>query len=276
MKTKYCISAFLASLSVLCICGCRAEPEVSRRDPDEIVSEIVCSYGKDSGSENTRALLKELQETDSASGDLWNGIMEYWAYANMEMPHSQQKLPDSLPDDNTLCIVVLGYQLNPDGTMQDELVGRLETARTCAEQYPAAQVLCTGGGTASFAPDITEADQMADWLIMHGISANRILVENRSLTTAENAEYSLRILREEVPQTESIALVTSAYHIPWGALSFEAEARLNAAEQGTKAIHVDACCAYEIQREGYGEYENRLCQTNSLLYLLQVHGNKYV
>ena len=41
--------------------------------------------------------------------------------------------------------------------MKDELLGRLNVALSCAERYPKAYVLCTGGGTARNSPDATEA-----------------------------------------------------------------------------------------------------------------------
>ena len=53
--------------------------------------------------------------------------MEYWDYVNTDMNVNVDVLPDGLPNDDSLCITVLGVALNDDGTMKDELVGRLQT-----------------------------------------------------------------------------------------------------------------------------------------------------
>lgn len=50
-------------------------------------------------------------------------------------------LPDGLPDTDELCIVVLGFQLNPDGSMRDELINRLNVALRSAEKYPNAYIV---------------------------------------------------------------------------------------------------------------------------------------
>ena len=47
--------------------------------------------------------------------------MKYGDYVNTDMNVNV----DGLPNDDSLCITVLGFALNDDGTMKDELVGRL-------------------------------------------------------------------------------------------------------------------------------------------------------
>ena len=68
---------------------------------------------------------------------------------------------------------------------------------------------------------MTEADAMAGWLEEQGIQSDRIIVENKSLTTAQNAIYSFDILSEKYPEVSQIALVSSDYHIPWAVILFE-------------------------------------------------------
>lgn len=79
-------------------------------------------------------------------------------------------LPDGLPDTDELCIVVLGFQLNPDGSMRDELINRLNVALRSAEKYPNAYIVCTGGGTASGNASATEAGEMATLIPVHSIT----------------------------------------------------------------------------------------------------------
>ena len=43
--------------------------------------------------------------------------MRKWAYVSEELVVDSAVLPDGLPQDNSLCIAVMGYQLLPDGSM---------------------------------------------------------------------------------------------------------------------------------------------------------------
>ena len=152
--------------------------------------------------------------------------MDYWNYANNELEVNVDRLPDDLPNDDTMALTVLGFELNDDGTMQDELIGRLTVALACAEQYPNAYVICTGGGTASENPEATESGRMAQWLVDNGIAENRVLVGDRSLTTAQDAIYTFELLKEKCPQVKELAIISSDYHIATGMLLFGAEAVL--------------------------------------------------
>lgn len=116
--------------------------------------------------------------------------MEYWDYVNTDMNVNVDVLPDGLPNDDSLCITVLGVALNDDGTMKDELVGRLQTALASAQKYPNAYVAVTGGGTAKNNLNATEADQMAAWMIANGLDENRLIVENKSKSTVQNAQFT--------------------------------------------------------------------------------------
>jgi hypothetical protein len=94
---------------------------------------------------------------DHLLGEKWERIMDLW-----ETPITvNAELPDSLPEDDTLCLVVLGFQLNSDGTIKEELEERLKVALSNSEKYPNAYIVCTGGGTATENPDATEAGRMA-------------------------------------------------------------------------------------------------------------------
>lgn len=183
-------------------------------------------YYQDDAQADIDRLIEEITQLDADQGDKWDRIMEFWSWMNREMKKIPDVLPDGLPEDDSLCIVVLGYGLESDGDMKPELIGRMETALNCAEKYPNAYVLCTGGGTAAGNKTVTEAGQMSKWLKEHGIDENRIIVEQRSRTTAMNAQYSCRILREDYPQVHSLALVTSDYHIRRGCLVFNTESVL--------------------------------------------------
>ena len=149
------------------------------------------------------------------------------------METDNASLPEGLEDTDQLCIIVLGFQLNPDGTMKEELIGRLETALACAKQYPNAWLLCTGGPTAQ-SNGVSEAAAMGAWLMENGIPEERILLEERSLTTTENAQHCCELLRNNYPEVTSIALVSSDYHIPWAAVLFQTQCIL--AEDAARVV----------------------------------------
>ncbi len=217
-----------------------------------LVTDMVYAYRHDQSAAmgTIRGRLEELKRLDPELGAVWEDIMEYWDYVNTAQEVRYGRLPDGLPEDNSLCLVVLGFQLQPDGGMDPELVGRCETALACAGQYPNAWVLVTGGGTALRKPEVTEAGQMAAWLVEHGVAQERILVEARSRTTAENASYSDAILYAH-PEIRSLAIVTSDYHVGMGSLMFHTIAQRRAYETGEEPYEVAANAAFPAtDREG--------------------------
>ncbi|MDO4493837.1 MAG: ElyC/SanA/YdcF family protein [Clostridia bacterium] len=164
--------------------------------------------------------LEKVREKNPARAAEIDELMAYWKVAETEGFVNMGVLPDGLPQDNSLCIVVMGYKLSDRGSMKPELKGRLEVALASAQKYPNAYILVTGGGTAS-GKDVTEAGKMAQWLRSKGIDKSRILEEDDSKSTNENIKYSYTLLTRH-PEITSIAVVTSDYHIIRSCLLFEA------------------------------------------------------
>ena len=208
---------------------------------------MVVDYGSygDEADERIESLLKELRAVDTDAADRWTSIMTLWKTVNTDLPLNYDVLPDGLPDTDELCIVALGFQLNPDGTMRDELIERLTVVKNSAEKYPHALIVCTGGGTAAENKSATEAGKMAEWLIENGIAAERVIVEDKSLTTAQNAIYTFDILTERYPQVKELVIISSDYHIATGTLLFEAEAILLAEKAGAETMHVVSNAAWK-------------------------------
>ena len=229
-----------ALLAAVCLVG------AGQRTEDDIIRDLIVyrgCYGEEADAK-VEGLLRELSERDSRRGELWRGIMDYWTYTDTDMAIHPGALPDGLPGDDSLCIIVLGYKLNSDGTMRDELVWRLRVALESARRYPNAYVLCTGGGTADEAPEMTEGRAMGDWLLANGLSPERLLVEDKSLNTSQNARNSYELLLKNCPAVDSAAIVTSGYHVARGSLMFETVFRMSAAERQTREIHVVSNAAY--------------------------------
>ena len=211
-----------------------------------VVEELVVYYGTygAEAEQKTSELLDDLHKADPAAEAKWKKIMNLWKTINTDPEIHEGILPDGLPETDELCLVVLGFQLNPDGSMKDELIERLKVAKASAEKYPHALIVCTGGGTAAENPDVTEAGRMADWLIANGIDAQRVIVEDQSLTTAQNAIFTWKILTEQYPQVKQLAIVSSDYHIATGTLLFNAEAILQAEDAGKEIMPVVSNAAW--------------------------------
>lgn len=239
-----------SSALILSLAGIGLIPPLSAEAQEpgtqEIIEELAVYYGT-YGAEaegKTAELLERLREADPVAGAKWESIMKRWKTANTELEIHEGNLPDGLPGTDGLCLVVLGFRLNPDGSMKEELVGRLKVALAGAKKYPNAFVACTGGGTAAENPSATEAGRMAEWLVENGLDAGRVIVEDRSLTTAQNAMCTYRILAERYPRVKQLAIISSGYHIPTGTLLFGAEATLRAAEAGQERMAVVSNAAY--------------------------------
>ena len=219
MKSRLIVLILVFCIAAVMVFPAMAE-EASQDSAQALIERIVVSYAA-TGTRDEQALAI-LASLDPDLGEKWARIMDLW-----ETPVSiNPQLPEGLPDDDSLCLVALGFQLNPDGTMRDELMERLKVLLAASEQYPNALLVCTGGGTASNDPSATEAGRMAEWLEAQGVNPSRLIVENHSLTTAQNAVYSFDILAEQYPQVRQIAIISSDYHIATGVLLFGAEAIL--------------------------------------------------
>lgn len=235
---------------------------------DQLIREMVYTYSlfPENSQNHVNKLLNELKDISSDSYENWEEIMAFWSYTNNEMEIGRETLPDGLEETDRLCIIVLGFQLNSDGTMKEELIGRLETALACAKQYPNARLLCTGGPTAQKS-DISEAAVMGAWLMENGIPEERILLEERSLTTTQNAQFCCELLRNNYPEVTSIAIVSSDYHIPWAAVLFQTQCIL--AEDAARVV---ANAALEVSE--HASYNLLNCQRGGILEIANISSRK--
>lgn len=120
-------------------------------------------------------------------------------------------------------IVLLGGATRGDthmGTLADlnHHADRLVHAVALYKAGKAPVILVTGGSATGARP---EAQQMKDLLVVMGVPARHILLENVSLNTRENALYSAQILQAR--NLDQILLVTSAYHMRRSRALFEAQ-----------------------------------------------------
>ena len=240
-------AVLLVTALLVSFAGCAKSGSRSPKDVQKLVEEIAVDHGTYGAEAKDRiaVLKKELAAADANAGERWSKIMDVWTSSELGKNLNYDVLPDGLPDTDELCIVVLGFQLNPDGSMKDELVERLKVALASANKYPNAYVVCTGGGTASENPSASEAGEMAKWLEAHGVESERIAVEDNSITTAQNAIFTYDILTSLYPSVKKLAIVSSDYHIATGELLFKAESILRAPTPGGEKLEVISNAAWK-------------------------------
>ena len=249
MRRALCVLAVLMLVPALALGGSAADMEETRPYIQQILNYYL-HYGEEARPE-IDVLLETVAEIDPEQAEIWEKILSDWGRYSDDLMLNPGVLPDGLPEDDSLCIVVMGFCLNRDGTMQPELEGRLEVALASAEKYPNAYILCTGGPTADTGD--TEAKQMQRWLMSKGIPWRRIIVEEESLSTTENAMFSQEILQKKYPQIEKLAIVTSDYHVARSCLMFSVVPAYRACYEGDRPLEVVSNAAYVIGNTGSNE-----------------------
>lgn len=121
-------------------------------------------------------------------------------------------------------IVVLGGVVNQFITKargQSAIGGAVERLVAFAElagRYPNAKLVFSGGSGDPFRQDLKESQFVGPVLVRLGLAAGRVIYEERSRNTTENAEFSLAIARPQPGETW--LLITSAFHMPRAVGSF--------------------------------------------------------
>lgn len=241
-----------------------------KTEQDQLIEDMILYYGcyGEAADVEIDGLLGALKKTDIRQGKLWEAIMDYWGYVNTGLVINADSLPENLPGDDSLALVILGQGLNADGSMKDELIRRLKVGFDCSKQYPNAYVVCTGGGTAKENKEVTEAGQMGAWLLENGLKENRLILEDQSRSTIDNARYTLDILHRDYPQVRSVAIVSSDYHITRGSLLFEVTALMMMDEREEPEARVVSYCAVAVPEREYTEEYLRGWQMYNMLQLI--------
>ena len=113
----------------------------------------------------------------------------------------------AVKDFSKPAIVILGYGLNPDGTMRTILHRRVLTGLTVAQSLPQSPIIVTGGNPQN---GKSEAGQMRRMLRILGFPDNRIILEDKANSTVQNAQFSVPLAKQA--DTSGIILVTSTTH----------------------------------------------------------------
>jgi uncharacterized SAM-binding protein YcdF (DUF218 family) len=124
-------------------------------------------------------------------------------------------------------IVVLGGGIGPEVSgargeaALNEAAERVTATVELARRYPDARIIYSGGSGALIYNEHLEADHAVTLLEKLGVPRARIIAENRSRNTIENARLA-KALAQPKPG-ERWLLVTSAYHMPRAVGLFRAE-----------------------------------------------------
>jgi uncharacterized SAM-binding protein YcdF (DUF218 family) len=132
----------------------------------------------------------------------------------------------TFPNNSSTAIVTLGYALSKNGVMQPTLIERLKKTLSAANKYKSSLIIVSGGVAQQ---GVCESYLMKKWLVKNGISANRIIIEDRSKDTVGNALYTTQILKEN-KSIKNIILITSASHIRRAISVFEEVAAKNSCD----------------------------------------------
>ena len=231
---------FFRKILIACLCLCLLGGSVPAAQAAEETNpqRLLGAYcANDSGK--IESCLDALEAESPAEGALWRRIMTDWARLNEAGFEDHRVLPDDLPQDDSLCIVVFGYGLGADGSIQPELEDRLYVALNAARQYPDAYVAVTGGQTSEVA-GVTEGGQMAAWLRAQGVAESRLIVEDQALSTTQNAANTYKLLMSAYPQVKTLAVVTSDYHVACAGVLLQIWSDYQSQVNGAPALNVAA------------------------------------
>lgn len=186
-------------------------------------------------AEAIEAAVAAIEAVDAQDGAIARSVADHWKRVYLDPAYTlhlydggrsaDALLGTAIPDSPTHAFVVLGYELK-NGEMTPELVGRCDAAGAAASAFPHTLLVCSGGATGKKNPKKhTEAGMMKAYLTEHwNVDPARIHIDERAMTTLENAVNTLEILREQGVQT--ITLVTSGYHQCWGQVLYNAMAAI--------------------------------------------------
>lgn len=138
----------------------------------------------------------------------------------------EERFPAFNDDGKTVDgIILLGGSVeSSDSAARGRLVANESAERVLdtielAHRYPQARILISGGGGTVFGDGVGESPIIAAYFKRIGIDPTRIIIEDKSRTTSENAIYSREIVKPA--ESERWLLVTSAWHMPRAVGVFE-------------------------------------------------------
>ena len=108
-------------------------------------------------------------------------------------------------------LVVLGARVRGD-RITSLLRYRLDAALDYLSDNPDTMVVVSGGQGPG--ENLSEAEAMQNYLVDHGIAAERILLDDESLNTDQNIENSIALIQDRQKMTgQHIVIVSNGFHL---------------------------------------------------------------
>jgi uncharacterized SAM-binding protein YcdF (DUF218 family) len=142
--------------------------------------------------------------------------------------------------DQDQALIVLGAGVH-GRTVTAVLAARLNVARDYHQRNPDALIVVAGGRGPQ--EEIPEAQAMRDYLLARGVPASRIVMEDKSTSTAENFANSKVLLDDLLGPDYKVAYVTSEFHV--------FRASLVARDAGLDASHLHSETLWHVQPSSY-------------------------
>ena len=263
MKRMFASRVVVMLIAALLLAGMAAaaegyRPAAGNEKPlAKLLTDLVNAYEKPSAEDDAQinADLEAVRMVSGTDYEIASAIADHWRAVFLDEGYTLNLYMggqradglelSGLRDGDIDAIVVLGYELK-NGKMTKELMGRCEAAAAVARSFPGAILVCSGGATGDNNPkQHTEAGMMRAYLTQKcGIDGDRIHIDERAMTTLENAVNTFAILEREGVGT--MIIVTSSYHQRWGQAVYNAVGAVYRLEHDYSAEIVGNYC-YDIK-----------------------------
>ena len=164
------------------------------------------------------------------------GVVVFGCVEGLLLSHGEAD-NDALPAE---AAIVLGAGVNGE-TPSLILHSRIEAAADYLKRHPHTVAILSGGQGEG--ENISEAECMRRELVRRGIPQERLLLEERSTSTAENFAYSKELLEELGLSGTTVAVITSDFHC--------FRAHLIAQRAGLSVIDIPAESPYALLNANY-------------------------
>ena len=104
-------------------------------------------------------------------------------------------------------LIVLGARVDPDGP-SPALNRRLNCVMSILDDHPDARIIASGGQ--GLDEPMSEAQCIREELVRRGVDGDRILLEDRSASTAQNLAYSMALMDDPAAR---VGVITNNYHV---------------------------------------------------------------
>ena len=120
-----------------------------------------------------------------------------------------------IPKFDKDAIIILGCQIKKDGTLTNLLKARVDRAIEFAKmqmENTSKDIVFVPSGGKGADEIISEAEAMRNYLLAQGVSSEKILIDDKSVSTYENIKFSNNVIQENIPNATT-AFSTTNYHV---------------------------------------------------------------